>query len=81
MNRPGTEEYADAVAQGIKAAAELGHLIGLIRRAWDADEPDQVHDRVGRARGTIQAVIMRLERADRRLVEMREAILNGEPVE
>ncbi len=79
MNRPGTEAYLLAVNQAGTAWADLAQLPQQVTDAWNAAEPDQVHARVGRARGTIQSVIAKLEKVDKELLAMRDAILNGEP--
>jgi hypothetical protein len=81
VNRPGTKAHDQACDHATAALRELVAIWDQIDRAWKSEDPAVVHDSAGRARGTIQAVIARLEKADRAVMAMRDQILNGEPVE
>lgn len=81
MNRPGTEYHILADDQAASASQELAPLRELIEQAWAAEDGPTFHYRAGLVKGTIQAVIARLERVDKAMQAMRDQILNGEPVE
>jgi hypothetical protein len=75
MDRPGTEAFVKAGAVVEQAEAELAPLIGMIAFAWESTDPDKLNLKADEAKGTIRAVIAKLEQAEHLVEEMKGQIL------